>query len=78
MMTAKDIEKIINENKVKGEVHHYTEYFTTRFQEIKEEAEKLDWRDKNSYLAGCYEILLAAAIKKLTIVDEHFKKYEGQ
>ena len=78
MLTEKDIEKIISENKVKGEVHHYTEYLTTRFKEVKEEAEKMHWKDKNSYLAGCYGVLLEAAIKKLTTVDKHFKKYEGQ
>lgn len=78
MLTEKDIEKIISENKVKGEVHHYTEYLTTRFKEVQEEAEKMHWKDRNSYLAGCYGVLLEAAVDKLKIVDKHFKKYEGQ
>jgi hypothetical protein len=78
MITEKEIEKLVDETKVKGAVHHYTEYLTTRFKKIQEEAEKLDWRDKNAYLAGCYGVLLEAAIDKLKIVDEHFKKYEEQ
>tara|TARA_R110001592_G_scaffold22476_1_gene89246 strand:+ start:483 stop:716 length:234 start_codon:yes stop_codon:yes gene_type:complete len=77
MTTEKEIEKLVNETKVKGEVHYYSNYISTRFKEIQEEVEKLDWRDKNSYLAGCYGVLLEAALDKLKIVDEHFKKYEG-
>lgn len=78
MITEKEIEKLVDETKVKGAVHHYSNYISTRFKEIQEEVEKLDWRDKNAYLAGCYGVLLEAAIDKLKIVDEHFKKYEGQ
>ncbi len=76
MDIEKEIEKLVDENKVKGTVHHYSKYISTRFKEIEEEAKKLDWRDKNAYLAGCYGVLLEAAIDKLTIVDKHFKKYE--
>jgi len=78
MSIEKEIEKLVDENRVKGTIHHYSNYISTRHKEIQEEAEKLDWRDKNAYIAGCYSVLLEAAIDKLKIVDEHFKKYEGQ
>ena len=78
MITEKEIQKIINETKVKGTVHHYTDYISARFDEIQQEAEGLDWKDKNNYLAGCYGVLLEAAIEQLKMVDEYFKKYEEQ
>ena len=76
MITEKEYNKIKKEVEIKSTVKHYTDYLSTRFEEIQEEAEKMHWRDKNSYLAGCYGVLLEAAIDKLKIVDEYFKEIE--
>ena len=76
MITEKEYNKIKKEVQIKSTVKHYTDYLSTRFGEIQEEAEKVHWRDKNSYLAGCYGVLLEAAISKLKLVDEYFKEQD--
>ena len=76
MITEKEYNKIKKEVEIKSTVKHYTDYLSTRFEEIQEEAEKMHWRDKNSYLAGCYGVLLEASISKLKLVDEYFKEIE--
>lgn len=76
MITEKEYIKLKKEIQIKSTVEHYSNYLSTRFEEIQEEVEKLDWRDKNNYRAGCYEILLKASIEKLKLVDEYFKEIE--
>ena len=78
MITEKEIEKLVDETKVKGEVHHYSNYLSTRFKEIQEEAEKLDWRDKNAYLAGCFKNLLETAIEQITAVNKNLEERRNE
>tara|TARA_R110000744_G_scaffold369194_2_gene479312 strand:+ start:144 stop:392 length:249 start_codon:yes stop_codon:yes gene_type:complete len=76
MITEKEYNKIKKEVQIKSTVKHYTDYLSTRFKEVQEEAEKMHWKDKNSYLAGCFGVLLEASIEKLGLVDDYFKEQD--
>ena len=71
---SKELAKIQRDSFVERQIELYANYLPKRFKEIQKESEKLDWRDRNTYEAGCLRVLLEAAIEQIVAVDKNLKE----
>ena len=55
---GKELARIQRDSFVERQIQLYADYLPKRFKEIQEESEKLDWRDRYTYEAGCFKNLL--------------------
>ena len=75
---GKELARIQRDSFVEKQIQLYADYLPKRFKEVQEEAEQLDWRDRNSYKAGCYRSLLESAIKQIVAVNENFEERRNE
>lgn len=71
---SKELARIQRDSFVERQIQLYAEYLPKRLKEVQEEAEQLDWRDRNAYEAGCFRSLLGTAIEQIVAVDKNLKE----
>ena len=71
---SKELARIQRDSFVERKIQYYANYLPKRFKEIKEESEQLDWRDRNSYEAGCFKNLLETAIEQIVAVNKNLEE----
>tara|TARA_R100000030_G_scaffold68985_1_gene52820 strand:+ start:1233 stop:1499 length:267 start_codon:yes stop_codon:yes gene_type:complete len=70
----KELARIQRDSFIETQIELYANYLPKRLKEIQKESEKLDWRDRNTYEAGCLKVLLEAAIEQLEAVNKNLKE----
>ena len=75
---SKELARIQRDSFVERQIQLYADYIPKRFKEIQEESEKLDWRDRNTYEAGCLRVLLETAIEQIVAVDKNLKERRNE
>jgi len=75
---SKELAKIQRDSFVERQIQLYADYLPKRFKEIQEESEKLDWRDRNTYEAGCFKNLLETAIEQITAVNKNLEERRNE
>jgi len=75
---SKELAKIQRDSFVERQIQLYADYLPKRFKEIQEESEKLDWRDRNTYEAGCFKSLLETAIEQITAVNKNLEERRNE
>ena len=75
---SKELARIQRDSFVERQIQLYADYLPKRFKEIQEESEKLDWRDRNTYEAGCFKNLLETAIEQITAVNKNLKERRNE
>tara|TARA_Y100000389_G_C17238246_1_gene401731 strand:- start:155 stop:400 length:246 start_codon:yes stop_codon:yes gene_type:complete len=75
---SKELSRIQRDSFVERQIQLYANYLPKRFKEIQEESEKLDWRDKNTYEAGCFKSLLETAIEQIIAVDKNLEERRNE
>ena len=71
---SKELAKIQRDSFVERQIQLYADYLPKRFKEIQEESEQLDWKDRNTYEAGCFKNLLETAIEQITAVNKNLEE----
>ena len=71
---SKELAKIQRDSFVERQIQLYADYLPKRFKEIQEESEQLDWKDRNTYEAGCFRSLLETAIEQITAVNKNLEE----
>ena len=71
---SKELAKIQRDSFIERQIQLYAEYIPKRFKEIQEESEQLDWRDRNTYEAGCFKNLLETAIEQIVAVNKNLEE----
>jgi len=75
---SKELAKIQRDSFVERQIQLYADYLPKRFKEIQEESEKLDWRDRNTYEAGCFKNLVETAIEQIIAVNKNLKERRNE
>jgi len=75
---SKELARIQRDSFVERQIQLYADYIPKRFKEIQEESEKLDWRDRNTYEAGCFKNLLETAIEQITAVNKNLEERRNE
>tara|TARA_B100001287_G_C22280628_1_gene343653 strand:- start:195 stop:440 length:246 start_codon:yes stop_codon:yes gene_type:complete len=75
---SKELARIQRDSFVERQIQLYANYLPKRFKEIQEESEKLDWRDRNTYEAGCFKNLLETAIEQITAVNKNLEERRNE
>jgi len=75
---SKELAKIQRDSFVEKQIQLYADYLPKRFKEIQEESEQLDWRDRNTYEAGCFKSLLETAIEQITAVNKNLEERRNE
>ena len=75
---SKELARIQRDSFVERQIQLYADYLPKRFKEIQEESEKLDWRDRNTYEAGCFKSLLETAIEQITVVNKNLEERRNE
>tara|TARA_R100001460_G_C3520878_1_gene172545 strand:- start:37 stop:282 length:246 start_codon:yes stop_codon:yes gene_type:complete len=75
---SKELARIQRDSFVERQIQLYADYLPKRFKEIQEESEKLDWRDRNTYEAGCFKNLLETAIEQITAVNKNLEERRNE
>ena len=75
---SKELARIQRDSFVERQIQLYADYLPKRFKEIQEESEKLDWRDRNTYEAGCFKSLLETAIEQITSVNKNLEERRNE
>lgn len=75
---SKELSRIQRDSFVERQIQLYANYLPKRFKEIQEESEKLDWRDRNTYEAGCFKSLLETAIEQIIAVDKNLEERRNE
>jgi len=75
---SKELARIQRDSFVERKIQHYANYLPKRFKEIQEESEKLDWRDRNTYEAGCFKNLLETAIEQIVEVNKNLDERRNE
>ena len=75
---GKELARIQRDSFVERQIQLYADYLPKRFKEIQEESEKLDWRDRNTYEAGCFKSLLETAIEQITAVNKNLEERRNE
>ena len=75
---SKELAKIQRDSFVERQIQLYADYLPKRFKEIQEESEQLDWRDRNTYEAGCFKNLLETAIEQITAVNKNLEERRNE
>jgi len=75
---SKELAKIQRDSFVERQIQLYADYLPKRFKEIQEESEKLDWRDRNTYEAGCFKNLLETAIEQIIAVNKNLEERRNE
>tara|TARA_R100001463_G_C3435973_1_gene212005 strand:+ start:45 stop:290 length:246 start_codon:yes stop_codon:yes gene_type:complete len=75
---SKELARIQRDSFVERQIQLYADYLPKRFKEIQEESEKLDWRDRNTYEAGCFKSLLETAIEQIIAVDKNLEERRNE
>ena len=75
---SKELARIQRDSFVERQIQLYADYLPKRFKEIQEESEKLDWRDRNTYEAGCFKNLVETAIEQIIAVNKNLKERRNE
>ncbi len=75
---SKELAKIQRDSFVERQIQLYADYLPKRFKEIQEESEKLDWRDRNTYEAGCFKNLVETAIEQIIAVNKNLEERRNE
>ena len=75
---SKELAKIQRDSFIERQIQLYADYLPKRFKEIQEESEQLDWRDRNTYEAGCFKSLLETAIEQITAVNKNLEERRNE
>ena len=75
---SKELARIQRDSFVERQIQLYADYIPKRFKEIQEESEKLDWRDRNTYEAGCFKNLLETAIEQIIAVNKNLEERRNE
>ena len=75
---SKELARIQRDSFVERQIQLYANYLPKRFKEIQEESEKLDWRDRNTYEAGCFKNLLETAIEQITAINKNLEERRNE
>ena len=75
---SKELAKIQRDSFIERQIQLYADYLPKRFKEIQEESEQLDWRDRNTYEAGCFKNLLETAIEQITAVNKNLEERRNE
>tara|TARA_R100001509_G_scaffold73658_2_gene41102 strand:+ start:594 stop:839 length:246 start_codon:yes stop_codon:yes gene_type:complete len=75
---SKELARIQRDSFVERQIQLYADYLPKRFKEIQKESEKLDWRDRNTYEAGCLRVLLEAAIEQIVAVNKNLEERRNE
>jgi len=75
---SKELAKIQRDSFVERQIQLYADYLPKRFKEIQEESEQLDWKDRNTYEAGCFKNLLETAIEQITAVNKNLEERRNE
>jgi len=75
---SKELARIQRDSFVERQIQLYADYLPKRFKEIQEESEQLDWRDRNTYEAGCFKNLLETAIEQITAVNKNLEERRNE
>jgi len=75
---SKELARIQRDSFVERQIQLYADYLPKRFKEIQEESEQLDWRDKNTYEAGCFKNLLETAIEQIIAVNKNLEERRNE
>ena len=75
---SKELARIQRDSFVERQIQLYADYLPKRFKEIQEESEKRDWRDRNTYEAGCFKNLLETAIEQITAVNKNLEERRNE
>jgi len=75
---SKELAKIQRDSFVERQIQLYADYLPKRFKEIQEESEQLDWKDRNTYEAGCFRSLLEIAIEQITAVNKNLEERRNE
>jgi len=75
---SKELARIQRDSFVERQIQLFADYLPKRFKEIQKESEQLDWRDRNTYEAGCFKILLETAIEQITAVNKNLEERRNE
>ena len=75
---SKELARIQRDSFVERQIQLYAEYLPKRFKEIQEESEQLDWRDRNTYEAGCFKNLVETAIEQIIAVNKNLEERRNE
>jgi len=75
---SKELAKIQRDSFIERQIQLYADYLPKRFKEIQEESEQLDWKDRNTYEAGCFRSLLETAIEQITAVNKNLEERRNE
>lgn len=75
---SKELARIQRDSFVERQIQLYADYLPKRFKEIQEESEQLDWRDRNTYEAGCFKNLLETAIEQIIAVNKNLEERRNE
>lgn len=75
---SKELARIQRDSFVERQIQLYADYLPKRFKEIQEESEQLDYRDRNTYEAGCFKNLLETAIEQITAVNKNLEERRNE
>lgn len=75
---SKELAKIQRDSFVERQIQLYADYLPKRFKEIQEESEQLDWRDRNTYEAGCFKNLVETAIEQIIAVNKNLEERRNE
>ena len=75
---SKELARIQRDSFVERQIQLYADYLPKRFKEIQKESEQLDWRDRNTYEAGCFKNLLETAIEQITAVNKNLEERRNE
>ena len=75
---SKELARIQRDSFVERQIQLYADYLPKRFKEIQEESEQLDWRDRNTYEAGCFKSLLETAIEQITAINKNLEERRNE
>ena len=75
---SKELARIQRDSFVERQIQLYADYLPKRFKEIQEESEQPDWRDRNTYEAGCFKNLLETAIEQIAAVNKNLEERRNE